>query len=99
MHGAIGWGLCEIFDSGKTPGDYSKEELTNIFKRNKKTAEKEKERYDNAMAELPPEARADVKNLSKKLNDKTLSNAEKDKIVNKISSIFERHGVENVLDD
>ena len=99
LHGAIGWALCEIFESGKTPGDYSKEELKEIFNRNKDKAKQEKEKYDRAMESLPPDARQKVKDLQKQIKDRNLSDSERNELMGQITSIFEHHGVENVFND
>ena len=99
LHGAIGWGLCEIFEKGKVPGDFSKEELKQIFRSNKDKAKEEKERYEKAMNALPSDGTRKVKSLRRKLCDRNLSNEERDAIVEQIADVFEMHGVENVFED
>ncbi|MCW5206063.1 hypothetical protein VU08_03900 [Desulfobulbus sp. F5] len=98
LHGAIGWALCEIFESGRTPVDCSTEELKELFKRNKGKAEEEKKRYDAAMASLPQDARQKVKDLQSKIKDKKLSDFERNELMKEITSIFEKHGSSSIFD-
>jgi hypothetical protein len=93
LHGGIGWGLCEIYEKKKPLGDYTKDELKAIFTRNKEKAKVEKEKYDLAMSSLPSEARKEVEALQARLKDRNLTEKERNEIMEKISTIFEKHGV------
>lgn len=99
LHAATGWALCEIYDSGKDPSDFSKQELKELMKKNRRKAEEEKESWERAMDKLPSSDRSRIKNLMKQLKEKSLSDDKKTEIVKEISDIFDKNGVDYIFED
>lgn len=87
VHEATGWGLYLIFDAGGDPTKMSKEELKAYIKKGKEMAKVEKKKYDEVMSKLPPDTRAEVEALQKKLGDKNLSDTEMQSIMSKIDEL------------
>jgi uncharacterized protein (DUF697 family) len=90
LHEATGWALFLIFERG---GDLpkSKGELQAAIKEGEDKAKKEKEAYERMLSKLPPDKRDEVEQLQKKMADKSLSEAEKRVISDKIVAIFEQY--------
>lgn len=99
LHAATGWGLCEIFDSGKDLDDIRVSKMKEAIKRNKRKAELEKERFDSAMEQLPYSDREEVKRLMKQMNNRDLTEYQQTELMNKIIAIFERNGASSPFED
>lgn len=99
LHAATGWGLCEIFESGRNIDTITVAEMKDIIAKNKSKAEDEKERFDRAMNQLPANDKNEIKKLMKKMKNKELSESEQIEIMNKIISIFERNEVDSPFEE
>jgi uncharacterized protein (DUF697 family) len=88
LHEAIGWGLYLIFESGGDPTKMSRSELKAYVAKGKVMAKEEKANYEKMMSKLPAEKRAEVERLQKRLADKDLSEADRERIMEQIGNII-----------
>jgi uncharacterized protein (DUF697 family) len=90
LHEATGWGLYLIFDEGgnlpKTRAEWKK-----MMERGKVRASREKKNYDAMMSKLPPDERAKVEELEKKLAQKNISEKQITAILQEIEAIVSRY--------
>jgi hypothetical protein len=91
LHEATGWALFMIFERGGDPTKLSKKKLVEEIEGGKKKAKEEHEAYERMLNKLPPDKRAEVEQLQKKMADKSLSEEEKRVISDKIVAIFEQY--------
>ena len=99
LHTAIGLTLVDIFESGRTIDDYSREELTDYFKKNKDRAENERKKYEAAFNQLPPDAKKEIMELQIRMKQKNLPISEVNVIANRITEIFTENGVDYLFED
>jgi uncharacterized protein (DUF697 family) len=89
LHEATGWAFYRIFEEGKEPWNLSAAEIKAHIIKGKDIAEKEKDSYDEIIKNLPDDKRNEIEALQKSLGKKSLTNSEREEIMDKISTILE----------
>ena len=85
---ATGWGIYSVFERGGDPTKMSKPDLKAAIAAGKLRAKTEKANYERAVSQLSPEERDEVEKLQKKLADRSVSEADKRAVTDRIVAIF-----------
>ncbi|MDR2728382.1 MAG: hypothetical protein LBB56_04560 [Chitinispirillales bacterium] len=89
LHAATGWAICKVYDSGGELSDITIKDI----KACKNKAKEELANYQKAFNNLSPQHQNEINELQKKLRNKDLSAAERDRIDRRIYEIFGMNGV------